>query len=75
MNLWELRQAIESAIPAWVSVAAIIFAFVVLIYGLLTRGGAKCATCGGRPPLRMHGSGHADFCPEGRPTYPEGDDD
>lgn len=38
MNLWELREAIEASIPAWVAVVAIGFAVVVLAYGLLTRG-------------------------------------
>jgi hypothetical protein len=38
MNLWELREAIESAIPAWVSIVAIVFALAVAAYGIKTRG-------------------------------------
>ena len=37
MSIWDLRQVIESAVPAWVAFAALFVAVVVLAYGYLTR--------------------------------------
>ena len=38
MSIWDLRQAIESAIPAWLPIVVLIGAVAVVCYGIWTRG-------------------------------------
>jgi hypothetical protein len=39
VSIWELREAFESAIPAWVSVVAVVFSVVLIIWARFVRKG------------------------------------